>query len=1235
MGVVYKAQDLRLDRTVALKFLSPLLTADESERKRFEHEARAVAALDHPNICTFYELGKDDSGKLFIAMAYYEGETVRKKVKDKPLPLSEALEIALGMAQGLSKAHEKGVTHRDIKSENIMIPNDGGVKIMDFGLARIAGASTLTKTGGTVGTVPYMSPEQARGEKADHRSDIWSFGAVLYEMVTGVMPFKSQYNDATVYMILNQNPEPVTSLRTGVPMELERIVSKCLEKKPADRYQHMDDVLVDLRKVRGTSREVERKPRRTASIKWNKWFTIGAAAAIIALFLVFFFPFSKSSDLGIHSIAVLPLENLSRDPEQEYFADGMTEALITDLAKISSLRVISRTSVMRYKATKKTIPEIAKELNVDAVVEGSVQRSGDRVRITAQLLYAPTDRHLWAEGYERNLTDILSLQSELALAISKEIRARVTPQEEARLTNVRVVDKDALDLYLRGRFFLNTLEGENLSRAIGYFRQALNIDPGYASPYAGIGFAYLYLADVYQPPKDAYPLAKAAAEKALSLDSTYADAHAILGGVHFLYDRDFPSAEREFRRAIQLSPNSFGAHQLYSEFLLISGRFDESLNENDQAKRLDPLSPLTSHQREWCLLFARRFDEVIQQHKKTLEMDPNLFYWDSFAGAAYRHKGMYKEALEEYLKAQQLSAGLPIFGLAITHAKMGNMDKARKILDELIELRRKKYVAADWPALIYSNLGDKDRAFEWLNRAYEERSAGLNNLKGSPDYDPIRSDPRFEELIIKVYGEQSDSKTVKANNRQSFQTPKAEASTNWQNSIAVLPFKNISADKEQEYFCDGMTEQLITNLTNLPNVKVIARTSVMQFKNSDKTVPQIALELGVAHILEGSVRKAGNKIRVTAQLIKADDGFHLWAKDYDRQLKDIFAVQDDVASAIVLALKVNLPGSLTHSMVATAPKNSEAYDLYLRGNFFLRKSDQESLNRALDYFQKSIEEDRSYAPPYAGVAYAYATMADAYLPPKDAYPKAKIAALRALELDSTIAEARAALAFILGAYERDQLASRREFRRAIEFNPNSVDVLWLSAVYLGTRTGSAEAIAQADRAMVLDPLNPFASWTKEYVLYMARQFDQVIEQHKRTVELDPNFFYSDSWVGLAYREKGMLKEALDEYMKVQKLMPGQPLFGLAALYARMGKQQEARNILRDLINDSKKKYVSPTGIAMVYIALGEKDLAFDWLNRAYEAHDTFMNGLKTDVRYNPIRSDPRYAVLLKKMGLEK
>lgn len=1234
MGVVYKAQDTKLDRTVALKFLPQNITPTETEKKRFIHEAKAASSLDHPNICTVYEIDETSDGQMFLAMAFYGGALLSEKIKQGPLKIDEALEIAIQAAEGLQSAHEKGIIHRDIKSSNLMLTEKGQVKLMDFGLAKSTGASMLTKSGATVGTVPYMSPEQARGEKVDHRTDIWSLGVVLYEMISGRLPFESPYSEAVVYSILNEEPKPFSLVRSDVPAKVEIIVKKCLQKNPANRYQQADELLADLRRAEADPEKVEQKVPKTAKFQWRNWYLIAGAALFVTIFLTIFIPRFTSNDEGIRSIAVLPLENLSHDPEQEYFADGMTEALITDLAKISSLRVISRTSVMLYKTRKKTVPEIAKELNVDVVVEGSVQRSGDRVRITAQLIHASTDKHLWAESYERSLTDILSLQSNVAMAIVKEIRAKVTPQEETRLASSRPVNKEAHDLYLRGNFFMQKSDQENLDRALTYFRQALEKDPEYALPYAGIANTYANLADAYLPPRDAYPKAKAAALKALELDSTIAEARAVLAFILGQYDRDPTSAEREFQHAVASNPNSVDTRVLYAFFLSPHLNHSEALAQLDHAISVDPLSPVASSAKEIVLLWARQYDGVIEQHRRTAELDPNFFYMDSFVGAAYREKGMFKETLTEYFKAQKLMPEQPLHGLAITYARLGRRAEAMKILLDLETYSTRRYVPKSTIGMIYVALGDKDRAFEWFERAYEERDVGhFIGLAVAPEYDPVRSDPRYASLLKKLGLPASESST--SGPPSIINNPVTETLPNWQNSIAVLPFKNISADKEQEYFCDGMTEQLITNLTNLPNVKVIARTTVMQFKNTDKTIQRIAQELGVAHVLEGSVRKAGNKIRVTAQLIKADDGFHLWAKDYDRHLKDIFAVQDDVSNAIVQALKVELPNSPKHSMVATAPKNSEAYDLYLRGNFFLRKSDQESLNRALDYFQKSIEKDRSYAPPYAGIAYAYATLADAYLPPKDAYPKAKIAALRALELDSTIAEARAALAFILGAYERDQLSSQREFRRAMEFNPNSVDVLWLSALYLGTRTGSAEAIALADRAIALDPLNPFASWTKEFALLVVGQHDEVIEQHKRTVELDPNFFYSDSHVGLAYREKGMLKEALDEYMKVQKHMPGQPLFGLAALHARMGKRQEAKNILRDLLNQSKKRYVAPTGIAKVCIALGEKDLAFDWLDRAYEAHDTFLNGLKMDVSYDPIRSDPRYAVLLKKMGFEK
>ncbi len=1039
MGVVYKAQDTKLDRFVALKFLPADLIRDEEAKTRFIHEAKAASALNHPNICNIHEIDETPDGQIFIVMAAYEGTSLNKKIKNSPLKIEEALNIAIQTAEGLQAAHKKGIVHRDIKSSNVMITEEDRAMIMDFGLAKTTAATMLTKSGATIGTVPYMSPEQARGEKVDHRTDIWSLGVVMYETIAGKLPFASEYSDAVVYSILNVEPKPLTSLRSDVPMELERIVKKCLEKDRNNRYQHADELIVDLRQVKAgvgkeASRESVPKPTR---FQWRNWYLIGGAALLVGLLLFIFLPRFTSRDEVIHSIAVLPLENLSRDPEQEYFADGMTEALITDLAKISSLRVISRTSVMRYKTTQKSVPEIAKELNVDAVVEGSVQRSGDRVRITAQLLHAPTDRHLWAESYERNMTDVLALQSEVALAIAKEIHAKVAPEEETHLINARPVNKEAYELYLKGHYYWNK---RDLKKALEYFEKAIATDSTYGLAYVGVAEVYSrfgYYKIGSMPPKQSFPRAKQALIKALQIDETNAEAHSILAFVRLFYDWDWLAAEKECKRAIELNPSNAEAHHTYSHYLIPMNRFEESLTECKRALELDPLSLIINAHLGEHYRFARESEQAITQEQKALELDQNFFLGHRFLGECYLDIGKYPEAISEIQKAISLSGeSAPLLAvLGRAYALAENRTQALKILDELRVRSQKEYVPAESFAEIYLGLGDKDRAFEWLQKAYDERSSILVYLNAEPMFDNVRGDPRFSELLKKIGLKPSESD--KGRSLPSVEKSKAESSPTWQNSIAVLPFKNISADKEQEYFCDGMTEQLITNLTNLPNVKVIARTSVMQFKNSDKTIQQIANELDVAHVLEGSVRKSGNKIRVTAQLIKADDGFHLWAKDYDRQLKDIFAVQDDVSKAITEALRINLTAKQSAAIAKHYTENSEAYDLYLKGRHYWGRWALEGFKKALDYFQQAIKKDPTFALPHSGLATAYSGLSVfGFLPPREAMPKAEAEATKAMELDISLSDAYVSLAVVKAQYHYDLPSAEKNLRRAIELNPS-------------------------------------------------------------------------------------------------------------------------------------------------------------------------------------------------------
>jgi serine/threonine protein kinase len=512
MGVVYRAMDTRLKRTVALKFLPPELTRDANAKERFIHEAQAASAPDHPNICTIHEIDETNEGQIFIAMACYEGESLQAMIRRGPLGLDEAVRIASQAARGLAKAHERGIIHRDVKPGNILVTEDGLAKIVDFGLAKLATQSRLTRLGTTVGTVMYMSPEQASGKEADERSDIWSLGVVLHEMATGSPPFSGEHEQAIIYSILNQAPEQVGRLLPEAPKDLERILGKALAKEPAERYQRMSDLAADLELLRESlpSRTKSRTVPAGRASRPRLWIGIAGVIVLAALALFIGRPyFFKPREKPITSVAVLPFQNMSADPEQEYFSDGMTEAIIKELSQIKALRVISRTSVMRYKKTDKSLPEIARELGVDAVVEGSVLRADNEVRITAQLIAADPEKHLWAEDFTRSLENILALQSEVAQAIAREIKVAVTPQEKERLTASRPVDPEAHEAYLKGKYFLGKSGLPNWHKSIEFFQQAIDRDSTYALAYAGIAEAYDALGSAgAQPPLEAWPKVK-------------------------------------------------------------------------------------------------------------------------------------------------------------------------------------------------------------------------------------------------------------------------------------------------------------------------------------------------------------------------------------------------------------------------------------------------------------------------------------------------------------------------------------------------------------------------------------------------------------------------------------------------------------------------------------------------------------------------------------------------------
>ncbi|MEK7710870.1 MAG: tetratricopeptide repeat protein, partial [Planctomycetota bacterium] len=906
-----------------------------------------------------------------------------------------------------------------------------------------------------------------------------------------------------------------------------------------------------------------------------------------------------------------------------------------DLAKIGGLKVISRTSVMRYKATTKSLPEIAKELNVDAVVEGSVLRVGERVRITAQLIHAVTDEHLWADSYDRDLRDVLRLQSELARTIAQEIKVTLTPQEQARMVEARSVNPEAYQAYLKGRFYWNKFTPDGLRKAIEYFEQAVSLDPGWPNGYAGLAETYTVMPHfASMRPSEAIPKARAAAAKALELDKSQGEAHDSLAWIATTYDWDWPAAKREFEQALTLSPNYATAHLRYGLFFQFTGRHDEAVREITKAQELDPLAPINGTAAAEVYYLGRQLEQAEALLRKTLELSPDFAFAHNGLAKTLVLQGKFSEATTEARDAVRLSNNAYRFAATLGYvcAKGGQPDEARRILNDFAARSTDGYVAPTYSAVVHAGLGETDRVFDWLEAAYQEHDVLLPITLNDPFMAQMRTDPRFADLVRRV-GLPPLSPTP-------LPPPLSRGDkgglTAGKITLAVLPFANDSGDSELDYLSDGISETLINGFSRIDGLSTVPRSTAFRHKGPDVDPVQIGRQLSATAILSGRVLKRGDNFTIQAELVDVDEGRQLWGERYQRKFADLVEIERDIAREITDALRLRLTGEEQRKLSRGYSEDAEAYRLYLEARFWWTKRTKQGFDNALRLLNQAIQLDPAFALAHSGIADTYSLMPMyGFITPREGVEKAQSAADRALQLDDQLAEAHTSMGMVwmYGRWDFDR--ADKDFQHALQLNPRYATAHHWYALCVGVRGRFAEARAELRGAIELDPQMPIFTHNLAWISSWERGWIESLSIAKGGLEFAPEFPWLHQMAGQALLELGRADESLVHLRKAVDLAPlaSFPYGYLGFALARAGHEQEARALLAERLEVSETRYLPPTDIAAIYVGLREFDTAFHWLEKGYEARDTWMVFLGVLPQFEPLRSDPRFVELLRRVGL--
>lgn len=1241
MGAVYEAirADGEFRRKVAIKIVKRGMDTDFILR-RFRNERQILATLEHPYITRLLDGGTTNDGRPYFVMDYIEGLQLYRYCDKNRLTIKQRLNLFTKICEAVEYAHQNLVIHRDLKPSNILVSSDGTPRLLDFGIAKLLNpelaSDTLqpTATAMRMMTIDYASPEQINGEKVTFSTDIYSLGVILFELLTGHRPYRftnrTPHEVARVICeelpilpsnaitrseetlpIIHVDQEALTirhlaDLRKNSPDKLREILRgnldnitlKALCKLPDDRYKSVNKFREDIGKHldgQQISAPFYVQAKISQSIKTLE---------------------------NTKLIAVLPLKLLNfstaENTDENYLSLGLADALINRLSNIGRLTVRPTSSILMFQDLSANPFSAGRDLKVEYVVDGNIRRVGEKIRVSVQLLQISGEETLWAENFDEKFTDVLELEDVISERVVKALLPKLTGEEQRRLEKRGTNNVDAYQAYLRGRYFANQFTDESLLKSIECYKEAILFDSNYALPHVGMADFYVWSAVFGEMScREAYPKAKAEIERALKIDDSLGEAFAIKAFITLLYDWNWVEAERLIKHSLELNPNFGFAHECYSNFFSTQGIVDEAVNKIKRAEELDPLSPRAKLMTSWTFYVTRRFSEQVAKATEANNLQDNFAQGLIHLGYGQIHTGKIKEAVKNLRHASETWVGgaMPKFMLCFALAADNQIEEARKVLDEIISLSREKHVKPYFLGMAYTAIGENDLAFEWFEKSLEARDEWLIWFGVDAKLDNLRRDPRYLKILRQI--------------NNPIVTRQIEKTSETSKSIAVLPFQFIGEIETGEaYLSVGLADAMITRLSRIKNLTVRPTTSIIRFNNSETSLNDTAKELGVQFILNGHLKKFGNRLRITVQLLDISKNSTVWAETIDETLDDVFQLEDSVCYKVLRSLTPHLTGEELSKFEKRGTNNPKAYEAYLRGRYHWHSYTVDGISKALVCYYEAIAEDENFALPHAGVADYYNFLSIfGVMSPEESFPAAKQAAEKAISLDKNLAEAYTSLGITAYGYDWDFQKATKLLKKSLQINPNSAETrLWYGYIF-GIKGEHEKAVKEFEKAEMLSPQSPSVPVSFALTLRNARQFEKGRQKLYRALELQPNnptalqgFCWFVSFLKNFDEAEAMCQKAV-KVSNRQSL----PLYAYGYTLASIGKKDEARKIIDELKAHSENQYVPPIYIALIYTALGEKDSAFEWLEKCFEMRDFWAIWLPIDPRFDDLKNDKRFA----------